>query len=784
MRFFLALVLFLPFNSFAQSSLEYFNSLPEEIQNQITEGERDFETLQIEDSFIEEEEIKEEEEIVEEPFFGYNFFNKSSETNAPVLDIPLQSDYIISFNDELELLLTGNVNELLKLRVDLSGNILVPEVGSIAVLNLNLSQANTKISELINNSYVGTTANLSVVKPSLKKISVIGSVTKPGSYLVNPFISISEAIKYADGLLENASIRKIQILKADGTSSTFDLYKFLVFGDRSIDINLQNGDTVLVSATSNYVEVDGEVLRPNKYEYLPTDTISDLISYAQGLTNTANDENIFINALDDSQIKSYSIAKDEVIGKLQIESLNVGSIVSVSRKNVFVVGESVTSGYFDYEEGELVADFLNKLSFSNNIYPFYFIISQDSGAGLQTEYFNLSLADPNSYENIKLAQNVNFEFFSKDQIIKLNELNDKAATIQTNYSSELSINPFLEELDMQSELEITEENYTEWERLKVSLPKDKISVISIGERSLSIPLAGRITAQSLYDYLGFNVEIDTSNVSVATREKIELEAFSKPFNAKDVLSITLPPTQYQTLGVTISGNIAAPGTYIVPIKTTLDDLYEIAGGVLSGASYKGIVLSREAVKELERKALEGAKRVIMDSVVSQQANALALGNNSNVDLSTFTALMAETTVTGRVTGDFAPGSISSQQTILQDGDEIFIPSIISTITVTGEVLNPITTGFENDSTYEDYIEAAGGFTSFADTGSIYIIKSNGTSIKYSKGFMVKNQYPEPGDTIVIPRDYDQIQGLPLVSVATKIISDIAFAAASLNSISN
>ena len=65
------------------------------------------------------------------------------------------------------------------------------------------------------------------------------------------FCSISEAIKYAEGLQENASIRDIKILKSDGSSSTFDLYKFLVFGDRSIDINLQNGDTVLVSATSN-----------------------------------------------------------------------------------------------------------------------------------------------------------------------------------------------------------------------------------------------------------------------------------------------------------------------------------------------------------------------------------------------------------------------------------------------------------------------------------------------------------------------------------------------------
>ena len=205
---------------------------------------------------------------------------------------------------------------------------------------------------------------------------------------------------------------------------------------------------------------------------------------------------------------------------------------------------------------------------------------------------------------------------------------------------------------------------------------------------------------------------------------------------------------------------------------------------MDGASSKGIVLSREAIKELERKALEGAKRIIMDTVISQQSNALALGNSSNVDLTSFASLMSETVVTGRVTGDFSPGSISSQQTVLQDGDEIFIPSVISTVTVTGEVLNPITTGFEIDSTYDDYIEAAGGLTSFADSGAIYIIRSNGTSVRYSKGFMVKNQYPEPGDTIVIPRDYDQVQGLPLVSVATKIISDIAFAAASLNSISN
>lgn len=785
---FLFLILFLSQNLLAQSSLEFFNSLPREVQEQILKDEEnEYSSIEIQDSLNSELETSNEEEEPKEKvefFFGYNFFNKSSVTNTPILDLPLQSDYIIGFNDELEILLSGSVNKLIKLRVDLSGNILIPEIGSISVLNLNLSEANAKISNLVNETYISTKSNLSITKPSLKKISVIGSVKNPGTYLVNPFISLSEAIKYADGLSENASIRNVRVLKQDGSFESFDLYNFLIFGDRSTDVSLQNGDTILVNATSNFVDIEGEVLRPHRYEYLPTDTVNDLLAFSQGIKNSANSDNIYINTLVNNVIETYKVTKDELISEKKIESLNVGSIVSVAKKNVFVRGDSVSNGYFNYNEGVLLSDFLKNLSFSNKIYPFYFLLSQDLGKGLQTEYFNLSLADPVSYKDIKLAQNVNIEFFSKDQILQANELNEQAEIIEENYSNNLSNNPFIEDLDLKSELNISDKEYSDWKRLKNIIPADRISIVSVGEIVLSIPLAGRITPKSIYEYLGLNIDVDTSMVSVSTRDRIVLEAYTKPFNSYNVLSLTFPPKLNQTLKVKISGSIASPGTYIVPLKTSLDDLYEIAGGFVDGASFKGIVLAREAIKELERKALKGAKRVIMDSVVSQQSSSIALGNNANFDLSLLTDFADESNVTGRVTGDFSPNSISASQTILQNGDEIFIPSAITTVTVTGEVLNPITTRFQDDSTYEDYIEAAGGLTSFADRGSIYIIKSNGTSIRYSKGFLTRNQYPEPGDTIVIPRDYNQLNGLPLVSVATKVISDIAFAAASLNSLSN
>ena len=161
--------------------------------------------------------------------------------------------FFISFNDELELLIDGSKSILYSLRVDLSGNVIIPDLGSISLVNLKLSDANTKLQKLVNSAYIGSTSYLSVKKPSLKKISIIGFVNDPGTYLVNPFISITEALKYASGVKNGASLRSIEIRDTNGNLKEVDLYDFLVFGNREPDINLQNGDTVIVKPTSKLV---------------------------------------------------------------------------------------------------------------------------------------------------------------------------------------------------------------------------------------------------------------------------------------------------------------------------------------------------------------------------------------------------------------------------------------------------------------------------------------------------------------------------------------------------
>ena len=140
---------------------------------------------------------------------------------------------------------------------------------------------------------------------------------------------------------------------------------------------------------------------------------------------------------------------------------------------------------------------------------------------------------------------------------------------------------------------------------------------------------------------------------------------------------------------------------------------------------------------------------------------------------------------GRIVGDFSQGSATTKDFILKDLDKIIIPPKSNAVTVQGEVLNSISFIYKKGMSAEDYIDASGGYTSYADKSSIFIIKANGESMPLPRNIFSGGSIKiEPGDTIVVPRDLDNLEALPLISMATKILSDIAFSAASINAIQN
>jgi len=742
----------------SQVSLDYLESLPEEIKNEFIQQESNNDKkIDIEDNLSDQNETKQNPHYSEEEFFfGYNFFKKQSETNTPILDVPLQSEYILSFNDELELLLTGNKNDLIKLRIDLAGNVLIPEVGSLSLINLDLNEANNKISRLIKQYYVGTDSSLSVSNPSLKKISVIGAVKSPGTFLMNPFISLSEAIKYSGGLTENSSIRSIKVVSSNDETSEYDLYNFLIYGKRDEDINLRNGDTIIVSATSNFVEVKGQVLRPLIYEYKNRDTYQDIINFAQGFSLKANISSIFVNQLESNTITTISPKASDRIGKSKILDIFIGSMAEVDKKGLLVTGSSVSEGYFDFKEDQLLLEIINKLSFSSDIYPFYAILKQNEKSGLKRDFYSFSLADLSTYQDIRLKENPEIRFFNREDIEKINMMEEDIPDFYQDYI--LKMNDYINQSD--------------------------ILQINLGNQSISTPLAGKFSPSALFEYFGPNINVDKSKSSVTGTLGAIVGGFDSMYDASKVDIVSFPLVAKEKFSVEIEGNVTNPGTYIVNSGISLNDLYDIAGGVLKESTISAVFFSRESVKERERIALNNAARLLKDATISQLSNPVSSSSLGNVDYASILALTTNVEVSGRIAGDFRPNSFDAKNLFLEEGDYVYVPSTLTTVTVTGEVLNPLTISYKENSELSAYLKMAGGITEYADKGSIYIIKANGESIPYNSNIFTAKTYIEPGDTIVIPRDLGKVDSISAITVATRILSDIAFAAASLNAIQN
>ena len=182
-----------------------------------------------------------------------------------------------------------------------------------------------------------------------------------------------------------------------------------------------------------------------------------------------------------------------------------------------------------------------------------------------------------------------------------------------------------------------------------------------------------------------------------------------------------------------------------------------------------------------------ARKVLIEGILDTGSYSAVAGvqGANYAGINELITLSENIEVKGRLTGDFSYNSSELDNIILEDGDEIFVPNIPTTVTILGEVNNPLTVSFKDSkNSLADYINLAGGFSKNANNSNIYIIRSNGESISANNGLFSSNVIIQPGDTIVVPSDFGDLKGLPLVSVATQIISQIAFAAASLNVLNN
>lgn len=224
--------------------------------------------------------------------FGYNFFDVQFSGFPPVMDMPVGPDYVLGPDDTLALHVWNaphaGYNRSYITPIERDGVIFVPQVGAIPVAGTTLSQATRLIHARLSSLLKHFDLHVSMARLRTIKVYVVGEVVRPGAYEVSSLATASHALYAACGPAKSGSLRHIKIVRGGKTVEELDFYQFFLQGDRSHDVRLQSGDTILVPPIGPVAAIGGPVKRPAIYELLDDTKLDELIDLAGGLSPTAD----------------------------------------------------------------------------------------------------------------------------------------------------------------------------------------------------------------------------------------------------------------------------------------------------------------------------------------------------------------------------------------------------------------------------------------------------------------------------------------------------------------
>ena len=715
-----------------------------EAAREILEGQNIFDEENEEISEIEEslETITEINQLSSNKY-GYDFFSTMPTSLSATGDLPLPNDYRISLRDQLRIILSGSRDQVFSLNVNLDGTILFPELGSVYVAGLTFKEVKNKLSNMIDQSYIGVNIDISIQDLSAKKVTIVGAVNTPGTYLVNPFSTITGALAYSGGISEIGSLRDIKLIKTDGRVFSFDLYELLIKGDRSNDLTIEAGDTILINAASQFVEIRGAVNRPAIYEILENEDVSDIVNFALGFTQTANKSNISISFLDLNKTSVETKTEVDLDQNLKdVLVVDVFNYVNQDNLNLIVSGAVEEPGFYDLEEYQNLNDLITDLKFID-VYPWMAVLEQFDNDNLIKSTIMFSLNDKSTYQSIELLPNSRLFFANIED--RSFDVGETAKNLVDEYSL----------------------------------------IINYRSNSYNLPVIGKYSVKAFTDLLGFDMsDVDEMATYISPLDSIIIidSYLGMNFTAKKYNNISFRTPVNDLITVEIEGAVNYPGTYVLKADSTLKDLYKLVGNFKDEAFFGGIVLTRDSVRDRQLKAIETSQAALNKSILF----SLQKGENiGDISMISSLAESIEPENLGRIAGDFSPFSISSEETTLFDGDKIVIPKVSNVINVIGSVLNPIAFELTSNSGIQSAITKAGGYQPYADKRRVYIIKANGLVEKNSRNIFAGNYDLQPGDTIVVPRKINTnsavIQGLAPVM---QILSDLSFSAAALNNLTD
>lgn len=225
-------------------------------------------------------------------------------------------DYVVGERDVLRITVYDNPDLTTVARVSGEGSILFPLLGEVKVSGLTIPQIAQKLSGLLADGFIVNPQVIVFIEEfRSKKVTIIGEISRPGSYELPGPTTLLELLSKAGGITKEAGEQTIikRKLSTGEQTITVDLRKLIEKGDTSLDMALQDGDSVYIPK-AGFFYVTGEVKKPDVYRFEEGITLVRAITMAGGFSDKAAAKRVKIKRTENGkEVLLEKVRDDELI---------------------------------------------------------------------------------------------------------------------------------------------------------------------------------------------------------------------------------------------------------------------------------------------------------------------------------------------------------------------------------------------------------------------------------------------------------------------------------------
>jgi polysaccharide biosynthesis/export protein len=215
--------------------------------------------------------------------FGSAFFGRTMLLDDPAFG-PVEANYRLGPGDEVNVVLTGAVQDVYPLRISREGTLIVPDVGEIVANGLSIAGLEDLLRARFGAVHASglTRVSVSLGRVRTIQVNVVGDVERPGPHQISAAGTLLSALYRAGGPSRTGSFREIEVRRGTTVVHRMDLYDYLLHGNSQADTRLQHGDVLFVPPVARRVRLEGAVRRPALYELREGDGLRDALRFAGG----------------------------------------------------------------------------------------------------------------------------------------------------------------------------------------------------------------------------------------------------------------------------------------------------------------------------------------------------------------------------------------------------------------------------------------------------------------------------------------------------------------------